>query len=189
MYLSATEHDRLLVFLAAELARRTLSQGEKLSAPEAIAIICDGMHAAARSGSTYDEVIVTGMSALSSDDVLEGVPALVEEVRLEVLLGDGSRLIVLRNPLGHATHLGTPGTVTINEGRRRITLEVTSHSTLPIRVASHFPFWLSNRRLSFDRGAARGYHLDLAAGASLRWQPGQTRRVALVAYRGQASDG
>ena len=167
MYVSATEHDRLLVFLAAELARRTLSQGEKLSAPEAIAIICDGMHAAARSGSTYDEVVATGMSALSSDDVLEGVPALVEEVRL----------------------LGTPGTLTINEGRRRITLEVTSHSQMPIRVASHFPFWLSNRRLSFDRGAARGYHLDLAAGASLRWQPGQTRRVALVAYARQASVG
>jgi urease subunit gamma/beta len=186
MYLSATEHDRLLVFLAAELARRTLSQGEKLSAPEAIAIICDGMHAAARSGSTYDEVVATGMAALTTDDVLEGVAELVAEIRLEVLLGDGSRLIVLRDPLGQAIRVSTPGDVTINQGRRQIAIEVTSDSRLPIRVASHFPFWLSNGRLSFDREASRGYHLDLAAGASMRWEPGQTRRVALVEYAGQA---
>jgi urease subunit gamma/beta len=187
MYLSATEHDRLLVFLAAELARRTLSQSEKLSAPEAIAIICDAMHAAARSGSTYDDVIATGTTALTTDDVLEGVAELIAEIRLEVLLGDGSRLIVLRDPLGTTTQVSTAGDVTINQGRRRITIEVTSNSRLPIRVASHFPFWLSNPRLSFDREATRGYHLDLAAGASLRWKPGQTRRVALVAYAGEAS--
>ena len=187
MYLSATEEDRLRVFLAAELARRTRAQGQRLSAPEAIAIICDGMHAAARSGATYDDVVATGMTVLTGDDVLEGVAELITEIRLEVLLGDGSRLIVLRDPLGHAPQIITRGLVTISQGRRRITLDVTSHSRLPIRVASHFPFWLSNPRLSFDRTAARGHHLDLPAGASLRWKPGQTRRVALVAYEGQAS--
>ncbi len=187
MYLSATEHDRLVVYMAAELARRTRAQGQRLSATEAIAVICDEMHAAARSGATYDDVVATGMTALTSDDVLDGVTELITEIRLEVLLGDGSRLIVLRDPLDQAPQVMTRGTVTINQGRRSLTLDVTSHSRLPIRVASHFPFWLSNRRLAFDREAARGFHLDLAAGASLRWRPGQTRRVTLVAYGGPES--
>jgi urease subunit gamma/beta len=185
MYLSPTEHDRLLVFLAAELARRTMSHGHHLSAPEAVAIICDRMHEAARSGATYEDVVASGMTALRASDVLEGVPELVAEIRLEVLLGDGSRLIVLRNPLGPSVEGAAAESVMLSRGRRRIDLEVTSQSRLPIRVASHFPFWLCNRRLVFDREAAQGFHLDVAAGASLRWEPGQTRRVALVAYGGQ----
>ena len=63
--------------------------------------------------------------------------------------------------------------------RRRIT--VTSRSARPIRVSSHYPFWRVNARLEFDRAAAAGCRLDLTAGASLRWAPGQTREVTLVA--------
>ena len=66
--------------------------------------------------------------------------------------------------------------------RRRIT--VTSRSARPIRVSSHYPFWRVNARLEFDRAAARGYRLDIPAGASVRWAPGQTREVGLVALGG-----
>lgn len=187
MHLTATEHDRLLIFLAAELARRTLAKGQRLSAPEAIAIVCDRMHEAARSGAIYEEVVAAGTRALRASDLMDGVPELVEEIRLEVQLGDGSRLIVLRNPLGPSTAEVSTQSVSLSDGRRRITLEVRSDSQVPIRVASHTPFWLSNQRLIFDREAAIGFHLDVAAGSSLRWGPGQTRRVELVAYAGKAT--
>ncbi|HEX9528352.1 MAG TPA: urease subunit beta [Streptosporangiaceae bacterium] len=70
--------------------------------------------------------------------------------------------------------------------RRRIT--VTSRSLRPIRVSSHYPFWRVNPRLEFDRAAAVGYRLDIPAGASVRWRPGETREVDLVALGGSAGE-
>ena len=64
-FLNPTEEDRLRVFLVAELARRTLSLGIRLNAPEAVALIADEMHFAARAGKGYDEVVAVGMNALS----------------------------------------------------------------------------------------------------------------------------
>jgi urease beta subunit len=78
--------------------------------------------------------------------------------------------------------IDTPGgSLTTGEGRERRTLTVTSRSDRPIRVSSHYPFWRVNARLAFDREAARGFRLDLPAGASLRWGPGESRDVTLVA--------
>ena len=96
MYLSSTEEDRLRLFVAAELARRTLARGLKLNAPEATALICDEMHMAARAGATFDEVVGTGRSAVRADQLMAGVADLIDEIRLEVLLDEGSRLVVLR---------------------------------------------------------------------------------------------
>jgi len=100
MYLNPTEEDRLRIFAAAELARRTLERGLALNAPEATALICDEMHMAARSGASFDEVLETGRRALASDQLLPGVAELIDEIRLEVLLDEGSRLVVLRRPWG-----------------------------------------------------------------------------------------
>jgi urease subunit gamma/beta len=98
MYLGPTEEDRLQVFCAAELARRTLDRGLKLNAPEAIALICDEMHMAARAGASFDEVLDAGRRAVAFDQLITGVADLVDEIRLEVLLDEGSRLVVLRRP-------------------------------------------------------------------------------------------
>jgi urease subunit gamma/beta len=73
------------------------------------------------------------------------------------------------------------GSITTGAGRERRTLTVTSTSLRPIRVSSHYPFWQANHRLAFDREAARGFRLDLPAGASLRWGPGESKEVTLVA--------
>jgi urease beta subunit len=70
-------------------------------------------------------------------------------------------------------------------GRGRIRLEVTSTSSRVVRVSSHFPFWRSNRRLAFDREAARGFRLDVPAGSSVRFAPGETTEVELVRYGGR----
>jgi urease subunit gamma/beta len=100
MYLNPTEEDRLRIFAAAELARRTLERGLGLNAPEATALICDEMHMAARSGASFDEVLEAGRGAVSADQLMPGVVELIDEIRLEVLLNEGSRLVVLRRPWG-----------------------------------------------------------------------------------------
>ena len=98
MYLGPTEEDRLRIFAAAELARRVLARGLKLNAPEATALICDEMHMAARAGGSYDDVLKTGRDAVRADQLIVGVADLVDEIRLEVVLDEGSRLVVLRSP-------------------------------------------------------------------------------------------
>jgi urease gamma subunit len=98
MRLTPTEEDRLRVFVAAELARRTLARGLRLSAPEAIAIVSDEMHLAARAGGSFADVTAVGRTAVPAERLLPGVAELVDEIRLEVLLEEGTRLIVVRRP-------------------------------------------------------------------------------------------
>ncbi len=72
------------------------------------------------------------------------------------------------------------GDLTLNEGRKAITLTVTNEANRPIQVGSHFHFIETNRPLRFDRGAAYGKRLDIPAGAAIRFEPGQTKKVRLV---------
>jgi urease subunit gamma/beta len=191
MKLGPTEQARLLVFQVAELARRQLGHGLRLSAPEAIAIACDEMHMTARAGGTFDEVSAAGMAAVAPGDLLDGVATLIGEIRVEVLLKEGTRLIVLRG-LG-ASDAATDaepgatvvaeGTLTLNEGLSSIELEVVNGSDHPVRVSSHFPFDRVNQRLSFDRAAAMGTRLDIPAGDTVRWAPGERKHVRLVRVR------
>lgn len=187
MKLTAWEEERLLIFTAAELARRHRARGLLLNAPEATAMICDAMLDAARAGVSYEEVETAGRTALTRDDVLPGVPALVQQVVLEVLMDDGTRLVVLHEPLGPPDD-AAPGAIrqTVRAERTgdrdRIELEVTNTSRRVIRVSSHYPFDLVNPRLDFDRARAIGRRLDLDAGSTERWAPGETRTVALVKF-------
>lgn len=197
MRLTAWEEERLLVFSAAELARRHRDAGLLLNAPEAIALICDAMLEAARAGEAYDAVEAVGRTAVDPDEVMPGVRELVDEVRLEVLMGDGTRLVVLSDPIGRpgpdpdpsgpgAIRPAPDGDASLAESVRRPTLEldVRSESARVIRVSSHYPFHRVNRRLVFDRDAADGYRLDLPAGASMRWAPGEAHVVRLVRFGG-----
>jgi urease subunit gamma/beta len=190
MRLTPWEEERLLIFTAAELARRHRAAGIALNAPEAIALICDAMLEAARAGATYDEVEAAGRSAVHVSEVIPGVQALVDQVVLEVLMDDGTRLIVLLDPLGRVDEgpgAIKPATAGVQgDDRERRSLEVRSESTRVIRVSSHYPFERVNRRLVFDRSAATGFRLDMPAGSTERWAPGETRTVRLVRYRGEA---
>lgn len=178
------EEQRLLVFSAAELARRHRDAGLRLNAPEAIALMCDAMFEAARAGATYEDVESAGAAAVKPDEVLDGVAELVDEVRLEVLMDDGTRLVVLRQPLGPGAAGPEPASPPLPPERETITLEVTNTGTHVVRVSSHYPFDQVNKRLSFDRRRAHGFRLDLPAGSTLRWAPGETRTVTLVRYGG-----
>ena len=77
-----------------------------------------------------------------------------------------------------------PGTIALNEGQPRTEITVANTGARPIQVGSHYHFAETNAALHFDRAAARGQRLDVAAGTAVRFEPGQTRTVALVPYRG-----
>lgn len=202
MRLTPWEEERLLIFGAAELARRHRAAGIALNAPEAIALMCDAMLEAARAGRSYMEVEAAGLAAVSPADVIPGVRELIEDVRLEVLLGDGARLIVLIDPLGRGAPADDAGPGAIvsapasdaaverdpDPGRERRELEVANTSRRVVRVSSHFPFDQVNPRLEFDRAQAAGFRLDLPAGSSERWAPGEIRTVTLVRFGGSGGE-
>ena len=76
------------------------------------------------------------------------------------------------------------GEIVLNEGRETVTLTVSNTGNRPIQVGSHYHFFETNNALSFDRDKARGFRLDIAAGTAVRFEPGQTREVRLVALAG-----
>ena len=76
------------------------------------------------------------------------------------------------------------GEIELNQGRRTVTLEVTNTGDRPVQVGSHYHFFETNEALRFDRRAARGCRLNIAAGTAVRFEPGQTRTVELVALGG-----
>jgi urease beta subunit len=76
------------------------------------------------------------------------------------------------------------GHLTLNEGRKTLTLTVANTGDRPIQVGSHYHFFETNRALSFERDKARGLRLDIPAGTAVRFEPGQTREVTLVAFSG-----
>lgn len=80
--------------------------------------------------------------------------------------------------------LSDPGDIELNAGLARTVLTVANTGDRPIQVGSHYHFAEANRALSFDRAVARGQRLDIAAGTAVRFEPGQTREVTLIQYRG-----
>jgi urease subunit beta len=80
--------------------------------------------------------------------------------------------------------LAEPGEIELNAGRDAITIEVANTGDRPIQVGSHYHFFETNDGLSFDREAAYGMRLDIASGTAVRFEPGQTRTVRLIAYVG-----
>jgi urease subunit gamma/beta len=100
MRLTPTEMDRLTIFTAAELARRRRAKGWQLTYPEALALICDEMHEAARGGASYEEVVRVGQSTLTQAEVLDGVEALIGTIKIECLFGDGMRVLHVEHPIG-----------------------------------------------------------------------------------------
>ena len=76
------------------------------------------------------------------------------------------------------------GKLVLNEGRKKVTLSVANLGDRPIQVGSHYHFYETNSALEFGREAARGFRLNIPAGTAVRFEPGQTREVELVAYAG-----
>ena len=183
MKLNEAERDRLLIYLTAELARARRARGLLLNVVEATALVADAVCEAARDGKRLGEAVDIARSVLSEREVLPGVVRAVPEVRVEAVFDDGSRLAVVRDPF----RAGVPVSPALEAAELPgvVELEVTNTAAVPISVTSHFHFFEANPRLRFDRAAAYGMHLAVAAGAAVRFEPGGTRRVALVPIGGR----
>lgn len=97
--LTPTERDRLLLWSAAEFARRRRTKGLKLNHPEAVALISDEVMERAREGTTLIEAWAHGMGVLRQDDVLDGVADLVDILEVEAVFKDGTKLVTRRDPI------------------------------------------------------------------------------------------
>jgi urease subunit gamma/beta len=184
MRLLPQEQDRLLLFLAAELARARRARGLRLNQAEATAIIADAVCEAARDGRPYAGVVAAGYAELGEADVLDGVRALVPRIEVEALFADGRHLIVLEDPLGGAPPAAPeePPAPWLDGAAER--LEVVNEGDVLIGVTSHLHFFEANRRLRFDRARAWGMRLALPARAKCFFAPGEPREVALVPIAG-----
>jgi len=191
MELTPREKDKLLLFTAALVAERRRARGLKLNYPEAVALISAEILEGARDGRSVAELMSMGTRILRADEVMDGVAELVTEVQVEATFPDGTKLVTVHNPIptGVPTGIGAvlpaDGTLTINVGREALTLEVANTGDRPIQVGSHYHFAETNPALRFDRASARGFRLDIPAGTAVRFEPGQTRTVDLVAYDGE----
>lgn len=194
MHLSPKEVDRLLLFQAAELARRRRGRGLRLNYPEARALIADEICEGARDGRSVSELMELGASLLTADDVLPGVAKLVGTLQVEGFFEDGQKLVTIHDPIGPgvAEHEGPePGEVVtvdgdleLSSGRATVTVVVLNTGDRPVQVGSHYHFLEVNPALEFDRELALGMRLDIPAGTAVRFEPGEEREVELVAVGG-----
>jgi len=99
MHLTPREQEKLLIFTAAELARRRRSRGLKLNHPEALAIITAKILEGIRDGRTVSELMEAGLGILRRDDVMEGVPEMIDEVQIEGTFPDGTKLVTIHRPI------------------------------------------------------------------------------------------
>ena len=99
MHLTPREQEKLLIFTAAELARRRRARGLKLNHPEALAIITAETLEGIRDGRSVSELMAAGLQILRRDDVMEGVPEMIGEVQVEGTFPDGTKLVTIHHPI------------------------------------------------------------------------------------------
>jgi len=192
MNLTPREKDKLLVAMAAVVARRRLERGVKLNHPEAVALITDFVVEGARDGRSVAELMQAGAHVISADQVMDGIAGMIHDIQVEATFPDGTKLVTVHHPIRGADEtlapgevIAEPGEIAMNVGRETISLEVANSGDRPIQVGSHYHFFETNPALKFDRARARGFRLDIPAGTAVRFEPGQSREVRLVALAGK----
>ena len=135
--------------------------------------------------------IVLASIASDCDDVMDGVPEMIHEIQLEATFPDGTKLVTVHEPIVSNNNiipgelLIGDGEIEINSGRDSSELTVTNTADRPIQVGSHFHFFEVNKALEFNRGLAYGMRLDIPAGTAVRFEPGESKRVKLIAIGGK----
>ncbi len=196
MLLTPTELERLTIFTAAELARKRRGRGLKLNYPEAVALITDEILEGARDGRSVADLMGAGSQILNQDDVMPGVASMVQILQVECVFPDGTKLVTVHepirpvegsdpDPLEPGALVPAMGDITLNAGRRTVTIEAVNTGDRPVQIGSHYHFFEVNKALDFDRAAAFGMRLDIPAGTAVRFEPGQRKDVALVSFGGR----
>ena len=191
MQLTERERDKLLIFTAAELARKRRGRGLRLNYPETVAYITAEVLEGIRDGRSVQELMSWGATILSADDVMDGVPEMLHDIQIEGTFPDGTKLVTIHDPVRGGDskvvageYLLDDGEIELNVGRTTAAVRVANTADRPIQVGSHFHFFEVNGALSFDRATAYGMRLNIAAGTALRFEPGEERDVQLVALGG-----
>jgi urease subunit gamma/beta len=218
MNLTPREKDKLLVAVAAMVARNRLARGVRLNHPEAVALITEFVVEGARDGRSVADLMEAGAHVLSAEQVMEGVAEMLHDIQVEATFPDGTKLVTVHHPIrwipepagdedhDHAMFHGrrdrheqsllredamilgeifpAEGEIELNAGQEAVALTVANTGDRPIQIGSHFHFYETNPALSFDRELAKGMRLDIPAGTAVRFEPGQSRTVTLVPYRG-----
>src|SRR5450631_285453 len=181
MNLTPREKDKLLIAMAAIVARRRLERGVKLNHPEAIALITDFVVEGARDGRTVAELMEAGAHVVSATQVMDGIASMIHDIQIEATFPDGTKLVTVHHPIRGAESalipgeiVTPPGEILMNEGRETATLTVANSGDRPIQVGSHYHFFETNPALKFDRAKTRGFRLDIPAGTATRFEPGQS---------------
>lgn len=99
MQLSPHEQERLLVYVAAEVATKRRERGLQLNHPEAVAILTAWVYEGARDGRTVVDLMEAGRHVLTRDDVMEGIPEMIESIQIEATFPDGTKLVTLHQPI------------------------------------------------------------------------------------------
>ncbi|WP_353161224.1 urease subunit beta [Myroides odoratus] len=191
MYLTHQEKEKMLLLFAAIVAKNRKEKGLKLSYPEAVAYLSGHVIEGAREGKTVQQLIEECNQLLTTEDVMHGVPELIEQLQVEAMFVDGTKLVSLNNPINGRDTTLIPGAyeyaeddISLSEGRKRLTIKVINTADRPVQVGSHFHFYEVNPALDFDRAQTKGYHLDIASGLSVRFMPGVEETIDLVSYGG-----
>lgn len=196
MLLTPTELERLTIYTAAELARKRRAKGLLLNFPEAVAIISDEILEGAREGRSVAEMMSAGSQILTQAEVMPGVAAMLPMLQVEATFRDGTKLVTVHEPLRPAAGaeldavepgglVTGEGDIELNAGRRKLSLRVVNTGDRPVQIGSHYHFFEVNRALDFDRAAAYGMRLDIAAGTAVRFEPGQEKEVTLTTFGGE----
>ena len=99
MNLTPREKDKLLIAMAAQVARRRLERGVKLNHPEAVALITDAVVEGARDGRSVADLMQAGARVISRDQVMEGIPEMIHDVQVEATFPDGTKLVTVHHPI------------------------------------------------------------------------------------------
>jgi len=214
MHLAPKDLDKLVLHQAGVVAQKRYARGLRLNYPEAAALLATQLLEFIRDGESVATLMDKGKQILGLGDVLEGVADLLHEVQVEGTFPDGTKLVTVHQPicrehgapelalygsgLTHTAPAAAPvpatvpgeylladGDIILNENRPVIELEVLNRGDRPVQVGSHYPFFETNAGLDFDRAAAFGYRLHIPAGTAVRFEPGERKRVQLVALTGE----
>ncbi|MER5554007.1 urease subunit gamma [Streptomyces sp. NPDC002793] len=203
MHLTPHEQERLMIHVAADVAEKRRARGVRLNYPETMALLIVHVLEGARDGRTVADLMSSGRKVLSREEVMEGVPEMIENVQVEATFPDGTKLVTVHGPFPETGEddepLVSPGkvdfstrkedrVVVFNERNRQqdevTELEVGNPTDRPVQVGSHYHFAEANDGLRFVRRKAWGKRLNVPAGSSVRFEPGITEVVQLVPIEG-----
>lgn len=192
MFLTNREQEKLMLYTASCLAHERKNRGLKLNFPEATAILSSYIIEGARDGKSVAQLMVDATKVLKEEHVMDGVASMMHMVQVEATFDDGTKLVTVHNPIPYKNSSDLPGAYLIDEGeielnanKQIITIEVENKGDRPVQIGSHYHFFEVNSALDFDRNQAYGKRLDVAAGTSVRFEPGSIKSINLIDFGGR----